>query len=410
MFGVDNILRNVLPVVIAESNTLRPVSFRGTGFLIAPNKFLTCWQCVRDTLHEKQRYAVMFKEGSGYSTHNLLNIEQHSKGLNLAIAQIDIAYSQGFRICAREALPGDEVIAYGYSPGEGVFAGGQISISRLNPRLMHGHITRSFYYSCPGFVRTYTYELNMPIPNGIYGAPVIKPATNEVVGVIFGVLDIPKAGRSQGTDNGIRSSAAREKQMMTLGLALHTDNLQNLQGMTTSREQVITTPGFDADADKEFGGTIVGLRRASAASAIHKHIEFQDNMDVESEDKTGGFYQPSTGSTFPRATSRGMRSFAGILAGLGELTISSIGKISRMPMGIIHLRKQFDRIPETIKAREEKAKAAEIERVYKRLRRYEAKLNPEYLARLKEQRRIIEELKLLFPTDTNSTSAYQILP
>jgi len=165
-------------------------------------------------------------------------------------------------------------------------------------------------------------------------------------------------------------------------------------------------PGFDADADKEFGGTIVGLRRASAASTIHKHIGFQGNIDIGSEDNIDGFYRPSAGSTFSRNTGRGIRVFAGILAGLAELTISSIGKVNRILMGIIHLRKQFDRIPETIKAREEKAKAAEIERVYKRLRRYEARLNPVYLARLKEQRRIIEELELLFPTDTNSTSAY----
>lgn len=405
MFGVDSILRNVLPVVIAESNTSKPVSFRGTGFLVAPNIFITCWQCVGDTLHEKQRYAVMLKEGSGYSIHNLLNIERHSEGLDLAIAQIDLA-CEGLRISAREALPGEEVIVYGYSPGEGVFAEGQISISRLNPRLIHGHITRLFYYSHPGFVQTYTYELNMSVPNGIYGAPVMKPATNEVVGVIFGVLDIPKAGRPQGIDNGIRSTAAKEKQMMTLGLAHHTDNLQNFQGIQTRVEQVTKRTDFDKGADKEFGGTIIGLRRASATSAIYKHIESPGNIDVGSEDRIDGFYQSSAGSTFSRATGRGISVCAGILEELGKLTISSIGKVSRIPMGIIHLRKQFDRIPETIKAREEKAKAAEIERVYKRLRRYEARLNPECLARLKEQRRIVGELELLFPIDTNSPSTY----
>ena len=406
MVDVDNLLRNVLPVVVIESNTLRPVSFRGTGFMIAPNIFVTCWQCVRDTLHETQRYAVMFKEASAYSIHNLLNIEQHSEGLDLAIAQIDLAYGHGLHICAREALPGDEVIAYGYSPGEGVFAGGQISISRLNPRLMHGHITRSFYYSCPGFVRTYTYELNMPMPSGIYGAPVIRPATNEVVGVIFAVLDILEAGRPEGIDDVISSNATREKQMMTLGIAHHTDNLRNLQGIPTSGEQVITAPDFDGDADKEFGGTIVGLRRASAASAIHKHSGFQGNIDYGSEEKIDGFYRPSSGSTFARNTGRDIRVFAGILVKLGKFTISSIRKVNRILMGIIRLRKQFDRSPENIKAREEKAKAAEMERMYRRLRRYEARLNPESLARLKEQRRIIKELELLFPTDTDSTSAY----
>ena len=195
MLGVADMLRNVLPVVVIESDTARPVSFRGTGFLIGPNIFITCWHCVRDTLHGKQRYAVISKEGPGYSIHNLLNIEQHSEGLDLAIAQIDLVYGQDLRVSASEALPGDEVIAYGYSPGEGVFAGEQISISRLNPRLMHGYITRSFHYSCPGFVQTYTYELNMPIPNGIYGAPVIKQATSEVVGVVFWGVRYTKSGK-----------------------------------------------------------------------------------------------------------------------------------------------------------------------------------------------------------------------
>jgi len=34
MFGVDNILRSVLPVVVTESNPSRVVSFCGTGFLV----------------------------------------------------------------------------------------------------------------------------------------------------------------------------------------------------------------------------------------------------------------------------------------------------------------------------------------------------------------------------------------
>ncbi len=406
MFGVDNKLKNVLPIVIIESNTLRPVSFRGTGFLIAPNVLITCWQCVREALQEKQQYAVMFKDGSGYSIHSLLDIKQHSEGLDLAVAHVDFVYDQGLHIGVIEALPGDEVMVYGYSPGEGEFIGEQISTSQLNPRLMHGYITRSFDYDCPGFVRTYSYELNMPMPNGIYGAPVIRPATNEVIGVIFGILDIPRAGHPKGIENVIRSRGAREKQMLTLGLAHHTANLQEFQGTITNGEQAVMPSAINTDADREFGGTIMGLGRASTASAIHEHTGFQDNIDFGNEGKVDGYYQPSKGSTFSRDTGRGKKVFTGVLAGLGEFTIFFIRKIKAIPIGIRYLRRQFGRIPETIKAREEKAKAAEIERMYRRLRRYEARLNPESLARLKEQRRIIEEFKLLFPTDTNSTSAY----
>jgi len=332
------------------------------------------------------------------------NIEQHSEGLDLATAQVDFVYDQGLHICAREALPGAEVVAYGYSPVEDAFAGGQILDSRPNFRLMHGHITRSLQYSSPGFGRTYSYELNMPMPNGIYGAPVIKPASNEVVGVIFGVLDMPKAGRLQSVNNETGSSKDREKQMMTFGLAHHTDNLQFLQVKLARDEQVAMTTDKYESADRAFGGTIMGLRRESTAPTTHENAGFPGNLDVEPEDKIDGNNEPSKSSTYYRIASRGAGVVVDILKGFGKLVVFSTGKLKAILIGTVTLRKQFDRIPEKIKARDEKAKAAEIERIHRRLTRYEARLKSEHLVCLKEQRRIIRELKLLFPTDDDSTS------
>ena len=56
----------------------------------------------------------------------------------------------------------------------------------LAGRYLQGYVTRSFAYEHQEFGRITSYELDMPAPTGLSGAPLLKVGTMEVYGVIYG--------------------------------------------------------------------------------------------------------------------------------------------------------------------------------------------------------------------------------
>ena len=410
MLTEGEISRSILPIVtVTESHEIKAVSYCGTGFIIAPNTLVTSWSLVCENLIDEQKYAVLVKTDSGYTTHFLTDIEQHPDGLDLAIAKVDTGANHFLRVYDKEALPGDELITYGYSPSPGINNSKKIAPSSLSLRFLHGSITRAFYYSEPGFIRTYAYEIDIPMLFGFYGAPLILPNSNQVVGVIFGAIDISKAEELSRDRRVIMNMFDKEKPKITLGLAHHTDSLRSLLNMTTISGASITPERFDRNMDKEFGGTIVGLERSGAPLNMRESIdpgrvEYSEQSTITDKfDAIEGDYGKNK---FTRASDKSKGVLDTILVTAYKFAAFSFKEIGKVLVGIIHIRKQFDRIQKFNRAREEKAKAAEMEKLYKILRRYEKRLNPEGLARLRTQRKIIEELQLEYPANKNQIPTF----
>jgi hypothetical protein len=401
MLTEGEILRSILPIVtVTESYEMKTVSYCGTGFMIAPNTLVTCWSSVCNTHGDENKYAVLVKTGSGYSIHFLVDIEQHPDGLDLAVSKIDTGTSHYLRLYDKEILPGDTLVAYGYSPSLEQNMSGKISPSSFSLRFLHGSITRLFYYSKPGVVQAYTYEIDIPMIYGIYGAPLILPNTDEVVGIIFGAIDMPIAGGLARDEGVIGNISDKENQRITLGLAYHTDSLRSLLHMTTSRAESITPQRHDKNIDKEFGGTIVGLERSSVPSNTHESVEPGRIAHLEPDKTTDEFDAPlgeAKKLRFARASGKSKGMLDTILGATYKFAVFSLKEISKAFTGVVHVRKQFDRIHEAGRAREERAKAADIERLYRIVVIYEKRLNPEGLERLKTMRSIIEQLKLEYP-------------
>ena len=332
--------KDVFPIfVVRKSDTVMPVLFCGTGFLIAPHVLITCWHCISQTLASGQLYAALVKETEGYTTHFLLNMQQHSQDLDLAIAQVDIAPEFGLSLSMQELLPGDDVITYGYPPVDKVLAGNEDTKLWLNARFLRGYITRSFYYDHADFARTHSYELDMPLTENLCGAPIIKRGTKEVAGVIFGNLSMPGEKYSPKVEHKTKKRQPRNEQSISFGLAHHTDSLWSLQGMASNGQPLGEFLRISSKPDKIYDERITGLPRQATTTSV-----------------------------------------------------TAIGKLSR----IASLYRQVKQAPSAFISRHNKPRAViEMEKLRQKLEKYEAQLTPKQLELWRRQRRIVEELKAM---------------
>ncbi|MEA3254109.1 MAG: serine protease, partial [Chloroflexota bacterium] len=225
---------DILPIFITtKPDTVDPARFRGMGFLIAPNILITCWHCICDPLEKGQQYAAVVKEGESYTTHILLNAEQHPLGLDIALAQVDLAPELGLTLGIRELSPGDSIFTYGYPLPGSPPTGDARPKSPLTVRFLRGYVTRSLYHNQAGFVRTPCYELDLPTTYGLCGAPIIKSRTREVAGVIFGSLELPQIILSPEPGSSVKNKQIGTGQAISFGLAHYTDSLWSLRGTVT---------------------------------------------------------------------------------------------------------------------------------------------------------------------------------
>ncbi len=362
--------RDVFPIfVIGRSSILTAASFRGTGFLIAPNILVTCWHCVCQALEVGQRYAVLADEGDGYATYPLLSVEQHPRGLDLAMANINLVPRYGFTLSEDELSPGDEVATYEYHFADRVPAAGEDVRSQITARFLRGYVTRSFSYDCPGFTHTPSYELCMPVLHEMHGSPLIKPGTKEVAGVIFGSLQMPRAEQFSSGGLKVEAEQLTPVQPMTFSLAHETSSLWSLRGSATHGMPL-----------KEVIFKNRRIRPGSTSSPTGRRSTGEPITEKVSTEK-----MPAATSS-PRSPGRGIR-------------------ISR-ELTTLYRQAIRPRRPPTSADRRERLEA-EMEKLRHKLERYEAQLSHEQLKGLREQRRIVRELCSMYPSgdfDLSSTS------
>jgi hypothetical protein len=167
----------------------RPVRLAGTGFIAAPHVLVTCWHCVSDELPEDQTYAVLRQDDK--TVHRLDLTAQDPSGADLATAHVNIDTWPPFRLVATPPhATGLDVGTIGY-PG---------TYFELQPdgtrqfdqqgRYLQGYISRAFEHILPSGGRPVrSYEIDMPAPRGLSGAPLLvtdPEHRGEVIGVIYG--------------------------------------------------------------------------------------------------------------------------------------------------------------------------------------------------------------------------------
>lgn len=178
----------VLPIFVVEGEAT--VGFCGSGFLFAKGIFVTCWHCVKN-LTPGRRHVVAALMGDDCSLVDLKNLEQDAAGTDLAIGVVDVQPRLELVIArASYILMGDDVWAFGYpytdqQPSD---TGGYDFT--MNGRILRGYVTRTFSYDHPDGQSVDSYELDMPVPSGMSGAPLVLRGGIEVAGVLFGMQDV----------------------------------------------------------------------------------------------------------------------------------------------------------------------------------------------------------------------------
>jgi hypothetical protein len=111
----------------------------------------------------------------------------------------------------------------------------------LHPRYLRGYITRDFKYARPGFARpVLSYEIDMPAPEGLSGAPLIQLGTTNVLGVVYGVNEVQRIAEFATTDPATGSQIPEVLRIERFALAEHTESLRDLAGTATDAQPLHT--------------------------------------------------------------------------------------------------------------------------------------------------------------------------
>lgn len=226
----------VLPIYVftAPDRGQRLVRFVGTGFHAGKGVFVTCWHCVREKLEEGQFYGVLVRVNGGYTARTLAMIEQDPTGKDLATARIvpdppDVSPTF-ISVPAREL---EDVCAFGY-PFSGLTPEEPEVVARLPLiylRTLKGYVVRRFMHDHPGYGLTPSYELDMPAPEELSGAPLMTPA-GEVLGVVYGTIETQTITEFASVD-GEGNRTPEVQRIVSFGLAHRAESLAELSGAAT---------------------------------------------------------------------------------------------------------------------------------------------------------------------------------
>ena len=194
---VASLVRHILPIYVfpkpVAGEEQWPSRFAGTGFVLAPNIFVTCAHCVPD-LPDSEIYAVSVPDDPGGRTaHYLRYVTRDPSGADLATAWVDLTEPPPYHLRTEPPMDaiGLDVGTVGY-PGT-FFELQPAGYRRFEeqPRYFsRGYIARAFHYQPPGGGREIpSYEVDMPAPRGLSGAPLIaigQPYQGQILGVVHG--------------------------------------------------------------------------------------------------------------------------------------------------------------------------------------------------------------------------------
>jgi len=133
-----------------------------------------------------------------YRSFELRELAQDAKGSDLALArlQIDIPARMNLQLASVATTSGADVWSYGYPLTTEITDPTGSRRFHLEPRYLQGYVTRGFWHERPRYGAFPSYELDMPAPEGLSGAPVVRVPTlaipgsrPQVVGVVYGRIE-----------------------------------------------------------------------------------------------------------------------------------------------------------------------------------------------------------------------------
>lgn len=242
-FKRNQIHEVILPIF--KTTNVKPydlISFQGMGFIIAPNLFLTCWHCLDDPLENNEQYAAIAvkEDGSDHTLIQLSNIERDANGLDLATANHDYTPSEYvLKVGLNDAAFGQEIWTYGFPLTTPERSPDGKMIFNVPPQFLKGYIIRNLTYNQPGFGNTKSYELDMLVPKGLSGAPLMILGNSIVIGVIYSSNDVATIEHFSSINPATQVREPELQRIISFGLAHYTENLLLVRGKATENQPLI---------------------------------------------------------------------------------------------------------------------------------------------------------------------------
>jgi hypothetical protein len=166
---------------------------------------------------------VAVHHGQGFAALPLQDIHRDPGGSDLATAAIDLPETLGFELASEDPGAGTDVYSFGYP---------FTTRLEVESRLLRGYITRGFRYDHPSLGDVLSYELDIPCPAGLSGAPVLRPGSRRLLGVVYGSNDVAMVESIASVDEGGQKQP-EVRRIVSFGLAHHLETLRALRGPAT---------------------------------------------------------------------------------------------------------------------------------------------------------------------------------
>lgn len=238
MLDVPSTFDIALPLisgVVAADGTLTDIWPAGTAFVPLPGVVVTCWHCVRNA---DRSYAVLWPsvEGRPERIVPLADITPDPHGRDLAMGRARLRPRFPFTFAATEPQGFAEVLTVGFPlPDRTRDPAGRIVVE-TTARTLRGYVVRLFdNQRHVGFGQQPSYELDMPAPGGLSGAPLLVQGNGAItcVGVVYGSADTYTLAEESHIDPATGTASLEVRRHVSFALAHRLDSLRELAGEAT---------------------------------------------------------------------------------------------------------------------------------------------------------------------------------
>lgn len=221
--------------VVAVDGSLTDIWPAGTAFVPLPGVVITCWHCVRNG---DRSYAVLWPSVGGRPERivRLVDITPDPRGRDLAMGRARLRPRFPFTFSATEPQGFAEVLTVGFPlPDRTRDTSGRIVIE-TTARTLRGYGVRVFDNERHvGFAPQPSYELDMPAPGGLSGAPLLVQGEGAIslVGVVYGSADTYAIAEESHVDPATGTASLEVRRHVSFALAHRLDALRELAGEAT---------------------------------------------------------------------------------------------------------------------------------------------------------------------------------
>ena len=212
---------DVLPLFLMKEEPVEPVQFVGTGFVVASGLLVTCAHVVPKP--PASSFYAAWRAGRARGDVKAIPLRRvyvNAVAPDLAVAEIDLDPSWPFELNTELLEWGEEVFCFGYPLTQRTPTLDSSTKFDVQARMLRGYVSRRLVYPHPSFGPIESYELDMAVPEGLSGAPVLRRGQG-IVGVAYGSVDVRRIEEVSRVDPDTGEKTPELQRVVSFGLAHH---------------------------------------------------------------------------------------------------------------------------------------------------------------------------------------------